>query len=699
MKNRIQILCLLVVIIFSSAPAHAFEIGTAISQPIHENITRDALYFLRDDVQNVLIEANRQVDLSALPVLGDCPDTGCVSHEWEHFDNCQFSASVNHINNLYRRAHDSALLDLDRVAENFGRLLHTAQDFYAHSNWVELGQSDLFDRAPGYWRTVVPKQLIGNVMVIEGSDSDFPPDAFTFGGTRKRVTVTHAGQEYLALISGVAYTTEGCPARIAVGHWDGGTGLNPPNVGSPEGLNKDHPDRIGYYAARLLAVAQTTHEWCRLLNLTRDTYGSEGLSTLVNAWVIPDSIDSALGECGHLNLSLDVISDVPELTTLESGAGLTPATATNALDLIFVIDTTGSMADDIAEVKRRAVEIINQVAANSPDWRIAVVTYRDHPQPPYGDPGDYVSQLDLPFSANQTEIISKINAIQVGGGGDGPEAVFAGLLHGIGQPWRDGVRKILILMGDAPPHDPDPILGYTYQIVLQAAYDVDPASIFPILIESANAVRFPFQVLADGSSGRLFYAANASEVVPILLSTIDAATGTQLSIGLDVQVVSLEPGFPIRTAPSMRASIISLIPRGESASIIDGPRVVFEMSSRNVPQNFIWWQVRTASGLEGWIQETYYGEPILLPGANAVTPATCTLTTIRDVNIRSGPGTQYQQIASRAGEGNALAANGQFGNIATPDQHWWQLYPGYWIRNDQVRESGDCANLPRITVP
>lgn len=104
---------------------------------------------------------------------------------------------------------------------------------------------------------------------------------------------------------------------------------------------------------------------------------------------------------------------------------------------------------------------------------------------------------------------------------------------------------------------------------------------------------------------------------------------------------------------------------------------------------------------EGWIQETYYGEPILVPftADNPVVAPSCILTTRGDVNIRSGPGLNYQQIASRAGEGNLLAANGQFGNIAVVQEHWWQLLDGFWIRNDQVSESEGCPSLPAIAVP
>lgn len=60
------------------------------------------------------------------------------------------------------------------------------------------------------------------------------------------------------------------------------------------------------------------------------------------------------------------------------------------LDLIFTIDVTGSMWDDIDAVKASATEIVNEISNKVPDWRIAVVDFQDFPVRPYGcEPGDY----------------------------------------------------------------------------------------------------------------------------------------------------------------------------------------------------------------------------------------------------------------------------------------------------------------------
>ncbi len=175
-----------------------------------------------------------------------------------------------------------------------------------------------------------------------------------------------------------------------------------------------------------------------------------------------------------------------------------------------------------------------------------------------------------------------------------------------------------------------------------------------------------------------------------------------VGVGAEVQVQSLEPAFPLRASPSLSGAVIVNVPRSARATVIAGPELVSETNERGATTGFFWWQIRTSEGREGWMPEATFGEPVLVMyRANGpVAPVMCTLSTIRDVSIRSGPGTQYEQIASRAGEGQLLAAEGQFGDITVPEAHWWRLAEGFWVRNDQVREQPReaCALLPVVPV-
>ena len=116
------------------------------------------------------------------------------------------------------------------------------------------------------------------------------------------------------------------------------------------------------------------------------------------------------------------------------------------VDVVFVVDTTGSMEDDIAAVMRDMSAIYAHLRERNPDHRVGVVAYRDIHD-------DYLTRTLLFLSADETEIVTAISALYVGGGDDWREHVYAGINTALGQPWRPGVSQHIILMGDAPPHD------------------------------------------------------------------------------------------------------------------------------------------------------------------------------------------------------------------------------------------------------
>jgi len=204
-------------------------------------------------------------------------------------------------------------------------------------------------------------------------------------------------------------------------------------------------------------------------------------------------------------------------------AATTPEATAAALDLIFCIDVTGSMDDDIASVKAAASNIVNTVAARSSDYRVAIVAYRD-----WDDSAGYAMFEDYAFSSDVGAIIANINSLSVGGGDDEPEAVLEALMRAIDSrsvgSWRNNVNKQVIVMGDAPPHDPSRE-GFTAASVAQAAEDADPVVIQAIVvgnegIYSPEAVE-AFRELATLTGGNFFEAADASQVAEVLQQTIE----------------------------------------------------------------------------------------------------------------------------------------------------------------------------------
>ena len=156
------------------------------------------------------------------------------------------------------------------------------------------------------------------------------------------------------------------------------------------------------------------------------------------------------------------------------------------LDLVFVVDTTGSMEDYIDEVKENMTEYLNELDESGMDYRIAIIDYRDFPERAYSVDYPYTVQCD--FTSDYDTVLSTINGLSLGHGGDWEETVYSALIDGIDElSWRDDAGKSAILMGDAPALDPEPYTGYTKEDALNAlkfgsvAYDEETEDDVPVL--------------------------------------------------------------------------------------------------------------------------------------------------------------------------------------------------------------------------
>jgi Mg-chelatase subunit ChlD len=119
-----------------------------------------------------------------------------------------------------------------------------------------------------------------------------------------------------------------------------------------------------------------------------------------------------------------------------------------ALDIMFVIDATGSMGDEIEQLKANIISISDQLAKlpTKPDVRFATTVYRDR--------GDAFVTRTFDFTSDVGAFQTALKAIEADGGGDLPESVNAGLYDAIHKPaWRGGdTVSLAFLVGDAAPH-------------------------------------------------------------------------------------------------------------------------------------------------------------------------------------------------------------------------------------------------------
>lgn len=118
------------------------------------------------------------------------------------------------------------------------------------------------------------------------------------------------------------------------------------------------------------------------------------------------------------------------------------------LDVMFLLDATGSMGDEIAQLQGNILTISEQidVLPDNVDVRYGLVTYLDR--------GDvYVTRVHE-FTNSVAEFQDNLIAVVAQGGGDYPESMNEGLDMALNAvEWRDGdTVKVAFLVADAPPH-------------------------------------------------------------------------------------------------------------------------------------------------------------------------------------------------------------------------------------------------------
>ena len=186
------------------------------------------------------------------------------------------------------------------------------------------------------------------------------------------------------------------------------------------------------------------------------------------------------------------------------------------VEVVFVLDTTGSMADLIDGAKQKIWSIASTIVDTNPDADIAMglVAYRDR-----GD--QYVVQT-TPLSDDLQGMYGKLTRLVADGGDDIPESVNAALDAAVSKmQWTPGgdVRRIVFLVGDAPPHM-DYAQEKQYPAILKTARKMD------ITVNTVQAGDMPettmvWKEIAQYGSGRFHAIPQSGGEVVVIISPYD----------------------------------------------------------------------------------------------------------------------------------------------------------------------------------
>ena len=164
----------------------------------------------------------------------------------------------------------------------------------------------------------------------------------------------------------------------------------------------------------------------------------------VDRWADPTTIN-LLGTGG--------VEETTITLALEGRGTALPGVGSQAADVVFVIDDTGSMGSWIDAAKRDVDRITDSLIENVTDVRFGLVSYKDVP----------FIDVDSPITANVAAFKAALNSLLASGGDDWPEDPDIALQTAANLTWRaTGATKIMVLVGDAEAHNNNHLVGVAF---------------------------------------------------------------------------------------------------------------------------------------------------------------------------------------------------------------------------------------------
>lgn len=226
----------LAVLLGIPSPALAFTVDlptTFHADPNHEKITQEALADFQVKVGDETFKFTQKAIEQIVNANKHIDDPPNQFESKMHFDDEDFSGGSQRVMRRKERVITKVTGSDPQgtsARNDLGTTLHTVQDFYAHSNWVELGHSGS-DINTKLGREELPKA--------------------TNKATCSKDPGTLDGAGLTELTSGYFILSDGLACGVPQGKCRHGF------IPCPDGLNKDDKSRRGFDSARTLAVNAT----------------------------------------------------------------------------------------------------------------------------------------------------------------------------------------------------------------------------------------------------------------------------------------------------------------------------------------------------------------------------------------------------------------------------------------------------------
>lgn len=246
-----------------------------------------------------------------------------------------------------------------------------------------------------------------------------------------------------------------------------------------------------------------------------------------------------VAEYGNETTEKTVPRDNMQAVELSLGQAATPDTVN--LDILFLLDTTGSMSDELGHIQETIDSIAQRIDAFTPrpNLRFGLVAYRDR-----GD--DYVTR-SYDLTPDIATFRKQLNSFSADGGGDTPESLSEALHEAVQNiSWSDeNAIRLVFLVADAGPHL-DYAQDYDYITETQQAV-TQGIKIYPIAASNTDSfAEYVFRQLAQQTLAHfifLTYQSGESAGTPGEDTTLEAGDQPYTVERLDdliVQVVQRE---------------------------------------------------------------------------------------------------------------------------------------------------------------
>lgn len=204
------------------------------------------------------------------------------------------------------------------------------------------------------------------------------------------------------------------------------------------------------------------------------------------------------------------------------------------LDVHFVLDATGSMSSQIAQLRTNMASIADQIAAlpSQPDTRFGMTIYRDE--------GDTFVTRTFDLTNNLSAFQDALALVVANGGGDYAEAMDEAIAEALEQPsWRrDGAVELMITVADAPPQVARQVAQGTNDSAAKAAQL--GVKILPIAVAGADdQTEFAMREMAFVTGGRFVFLSDGQTGTTTTGERTDITPDDFSELPLDELVVKL----------------------------------------------------------------------------------------------------------------------------------------------------------------